>query len=409
MFATFGVSKYGQQSGNSVIMRAYYFLWILGAIASPMVHSPRRIQAQAWPRHVVDATLRGADGVRLADFNHDGLLDITTGWEESGVVRLYLNPGHTIAEQPWPAVCVGRGKSPEDAVFFDIDGDGKLEIVSCHEGRKKQILVHRCLAATSDDEILNESKWETERIASLDGQSWMYAVPIRLRDRSSGIVFGSKNLAASITLLQPPSKDRKRLKTWTPIKLRDAGWIMSMEAIDMDGDGDEDIVANDRKGSRRGIFWLEQPNHGSDHPWQEHRIGATNTETLFIEASPQRVLASTRNGQCLDFKRDADMSWRFESFANPLDVPFGKAIRRIGSKSFIMTANTAADKVKLPKPGIWLRDDDESWIAIGSAPSTKFDRIELIDLDGDGDLDVLTCEERQNLGVIWFENPGVGI
>ena len=35
----------------------------------------------------------------------------------------------------------------------------------------------------------------------------------------------------------------------------------------------------------------------------------------------------------------------------------------------------------------------------------KFDRLELIDLDGDGDLDVLTCEERHNLGVFWFENP----
>ena len=26
-------------------------------------------------------------------------------------------------------------------------------------------------------------------------------------------------------------------------------------------------------------------------------------------------------------------------------------------------------------------------------------------LDADGDLDVLTCEERKNLGVIWYENP----
>ena len=29
----------------------------------------------------------------------------------------------------------------------------------------------------------------------------------------------------------------------------------------------------------------------------------------------------------------------------------------------------------------------------------------LADLDGDGDLDVLTCEEVGNLGVIWYENP----
>ncbi len=34
-----------------------------------------------------------------------------------------------------------------------------------------------------------------------------------------------------------------------------------------------------------------------------------------------------------------------------------------------------------------------------------------MDLDGDGDLDVLTCEEdygenSAGLGVIWYENPG---
>ncbi len=28
-----------------------------------------------------------------------------------------------------------------------------------------------------------------------------------------------------------------------------------------------------------------------------------------------------------------------------------------------------------------------------------------VDLDGDGDLDVITCEERDNLGVFWYENP----
>jgi len=38
----------------------------------------------------------------------------------------------------------------------------------------------------------------------------------------------------------------------------------------------------------------------------------------------------------------------------------------------------------------------------------KFDRLELLDMDGDGDLDVLTCEERAHgtgLGVFWYENP----
>jgi len=35
----------------------------------------------------------------------------------------------------------------------------------------------------------------------------------------------------------------------------------------------------------------------------------------------------------------------------------------------------------------------------------KFDRIELLDVDGDGDLDLITTEERALLGVVWYENP----
>ena len=27
------------------------------------------------------------------------------------------------------------------------------------------------------------------------------------------------------------------------------------------------------------------------------------------------------------------------------------------------------------------------------------------DIDGDGDLDLLTCEEVHDLGVFWYENP----
>ena len=34
---------------------------------------------------MIDASSRGADGVRLADVNGDGLMDITTGWEEGGI------------------------------------------------------------------------------------------------------------------------------------------------------------------------------------------------------------------------------------------------------------------------------------------------------------------------------------
>ena len=57
-------------------------------------------EPNGWARHTIDASSEGADGVRLADRNGDGRLDIATGWEEGGIVRAYLNPGPTGQKTP---------------------------------------------------------------------------------------------------------------------------------------------------------------------------------------------------------------------------------------------------------------------------------------------------------------------
>ena len=42
---------------------------------------------------------------------------------------------------------------------------------------------------------------------------------------------------------------------------------------------------------------------------------------------------------------------------------------------------------------------------LSGSDGTKHDLVALVDLDGDGDLDAITTEEVNNLGVIWYENP----
>ena len=76
------------------------------------------------------------------------------------------------------------------------------------------------------------------------------------------------------------------------------------------------------------------------------------------------------------------------------------------------TATDSADLVITTEDGCvaWRRSDPlptspaAEWFDIGGSVGYKFDRVELLDLDEDGDLDVLTCEERDNLGVVWYEN-----
>ena len=66
-----------------------------------------------------------------------------------------------------------------------------------------------------------------------------------------------------------------------------------------------------------------------------------------------------------------------------------------------------------PASGVfWLARGEpggQGWIAsdISGPAGIKFDLVPLIDLDQDGDSDVVTTEEAEGLGVVWYENPVV--
>ena len=121
-----------------------------------------------WKRHTIDASSRGADGVRLADANADGLPDIATAWEEGGSIRVYLNPGPARVRQTWPKVEVGRVGSPEDAVLVDLDGDGAMDVVSSCEGRQRTMFVH--WAPRERESYLHSSAWTTEALPAARGR-----------------------------------------------------------------------------------------------------------------------------------------------------------------------------------------------------------------------------------------------
>lgn len=89
-----------------------------------------RAQNSSWERHVIDSSLSGVDGIRLADVNKDKLMDIATIWEEGGYTKVYFHPGYSLIKQKWPSVVVGETPSIEDAVFVDIDGDEAMNVCS---------------------------------------------------------------------------------------------------------------------------------------------------------------------------------------------------------------------------------------------------------------------------------------
>ncbi len=238
--------------------------------------------AGPWKRHTIDASSRGADGVRLADANRDGLPDIATGWEEGGKVRAYLNPGPGKVREPWPAVTVGNVPSPEDAVFVDLNRDGAVDVVSSTEGGSKTLFVHWA----PRENYLDPKNWRTEPLPGSAGMAqWMYVLPMaNERTGKVDLVAGSKNDAAAVGVWEAHAGSGK--PTWR--RWYDAGWIMSLIARDIDGDGDSDVLATDRKGAARGALWFE--NTGGIRPLEAppHRAGRQTSNHVPRYRRPRR-------------------------------------------------------------------------------------------------------------------------
>ena len=372
-----------------------------------------------WKRHTIDDSSRGADGVRLGDINGDGLMDIATGWEEGGIVRVYLNPGPEKSKDKWPAVTVGEAKDVEDAVLVDLDNDGTLDVVSSCEGKTKTMFVH--WGPKDQAKLLDEDAWKTEPIPVTVGkQQWMYADWMALNDNKNfDLIVGSKGKDGAIGWLESPDNPRD-LAAWRYHKIADAGWVMSLERASIRVSSRPRIIVTDRKGPSRGVYWLTRPKWKA---WELEPLEVDQAEYMFAtrtqhvdDGLPTSILAATRNGyiQILshpDFPHLGPISMRVP---NPFDVKHGKAVAvtRVDSDriaDLVVSFNTQGQK---DKPGVaWIKvlpdKDPKDWPAydISGLEGKKFDRLELIDLDGDGDLDVLTCEEADNLGVIWYENP----
>ena len=418
-------------------LRQYVSVWLASTLTACLVvgnlHAAEATpRGRPWTRHVIDDSSRGADGVRLHDVNGDGRMDVVTGWEEGGLTRVYLHPGDAAVYNRWPAVTVGKTPSVEDAVLVDLDGDGRTDVVSSCEGGTRTMSVH--WAPHDPDRYLLEEAWTTEPIpASRNLMMWMFTIPLQVDGRGGvDLVAAGKGPDCRIGWFRCP-EDPRALDRWTWHPISPAGWIMSLRIADMDADGDPDVVASDRKGPLRGCRWLENPGPEATatRPWKSHFIGGRDHEVMFLTTADLNgdgtsdVLCATRdNGLLLFFRQAGEREgWTASSVKMPENVGTGKAVEvgdvdRDGKPDLVFSCENARGS----RSGVvWLSYDrlptEEAWTAheISGPVGIKFDRVELVDLDGDGDLDVLACEEseplggrRRGLGVFWYENPALG-
>lgn len=376
--------------------------------------------AAEWPMHIIDggsgiSHLSGADGIRPGDINGDGLTDFVTGWEEGKSIRVCLNPGPEKVKGPWEATTVARVNSAEDAVFADLDGDGFLDVVSATEGKERTVFVS--WAPSDPENLTNEAAWETAAFPTTKSAAWwMYTLPLDVDlDGDLDLLIGSKNGGASLTWLANPGQEEARnLTAWKSTRLFDVGWIMSLRLLKENDT--RYVVFSDRKGLHAGVYFLPLLKEA---PWfgKPVCIGAPNEEVMFLDLAyldddkKLDVVAAIRPDRVRVFYQPENPLTLWEDIADLDSLPankFGgaKAVRvgdLDGDKipDFAITCEQADGE----KRGVLWSNVFSEFSPISDSTGVKYDRIELIDLDGDGDLDLVTCEEKRNLGVVWFENP----
>jgi hypothetical protein len=393
---------------------------------------PKEETDNVWKIHSIDNTLLGADGIRFGKETHNTLPNLVTGWEQSGLTRIYFPALTDTVSDTWQYVTVGISPNVEDAILVDIDGDGFEDVISASEGNSMQLNIH--WAPSNKENYQDSTKWITEIIpTSKDVMQWMFLYPQQLDGKfGTDFIAGGKRdreefPKAAIGWFQAP-ENPKKLDQWKWIPLAEVNWVMSIDVVDINQDGYPDIVYSERKGDQPGVKWLEHPKDLSQ-PWTLHTLGDQGTTVLFMtrddldeDGLEDIIVIKEKDGVKFIQKQSADGSaWKTHTIAFPERVGSrGKAVtvadlNNDGKKDIILSFEQAGEQ----KSGvIYLTYThtvfDSTWNRheVSGDLGIKFDLIPVLDMDNDGDLDILTTEENNNakngnagLGLIWYENP----
>ena len=419
------------------------------------------------------------------DFNNDQRIDPVVGYQQDGrgVVQILLSYGDPGTVQ-FASLTLdgGEAKWPDlrDVAVGDIDGDGSLDIVVAtgtgvyylrhpSNAARTQVLSEwgqesaelELIAGTGDtisqselDSLITEALGSTmvdrSNYVAVVKQSYVKVEIADFNNDGSNDIVASRQqeitlepktdvpldpisiVAGSIQLLVNPGHAPTG-ELWTGIaigeherhKVLDREGASDLRAVDLDGDGDLDLISAASADNNVQIVWFENPGGAAAvdpaTPWVQHRIGslrgaaAIDVADLTGDGRVDVVGISPTQMQMVLFVQPEEGAARGYDWYSAAIVTFDsyepRTVKALdvdndGTLELVVGGTTGA--VRYFEPPALPTDTWVGHIILTYNPPGDVGQLGYGDLDGDGDMDLVvvigTTDEGGGNRVTWIRN-----
>jgi len=353
-----------------------------------------------WIEHPIAESFDYCETLQTVDMDGDGDMDVVAGemkknfW--TGDLLLFLNNDRAFS---WNREVISLKTGIYDGLVADIGSDGDFDLIGCRDYNKPPV------------------EW-WENLSSRE-QSWQYSAIDDMRPESemgkTGLVITDINrdgfddvVAGSMVYLNPAGSMGV---AWPRIELPDLVDIYF--AIDVDGDVLADLI--EIKDDE--VYWLEAQSAAADS-WKSHSIASVPSDRtqgyavaqLLEGGKPELIFTRGKRLYYLKIPQSGH-----ENGAWPLTL-ISEETEEEGVAPGDIDRDEDIDLVAVSGDGhriLWLENPgmpQKVWKAHLVGKTDRWsDRVELLDVNNDGRLDVVSTEETRdglyNAKLYWFEGP----